>query len=52
VPVRERQQFGEAIRTKIIREIAGFGDVPRVHLAQSEPPMDCSNRQAWRSYGP
>jgi hypothetical protein len=52
VPVRERQQFGEAIRTKIIREIAGIEEAPRVHLAQAEPPMDCSNRQAWRSYGP
>jgi hypothetical protein len=52
VPVRERHQFGEAIRTKIIREIAGRSPEPRVQLAQIEARMDCSNRQTWRSFGP
>jgi hypothetical protein len=52
VPVKERQQFGEAIRTKIIREIAGLAPEPRVQLAQVEAPMDCSNRRMWRNYGP
>jgi hypothetical protein len=45
VPVRERQQFAEAIKTKIIREIAGTAPEPRVQLAQAERPMDCSTRR-------
>jgi Protein of unknown function (DUF1194) len=52
LPVRERNQFGEAIRTKIIREIAGRPSELRLQLAQVEAPMDCSNRRTWRSYGP
>ena len=44
VPVRERSQFADAIRTKIVREIA---DLParvqpaRIESAQSEPEIDC-----------
>lgn len=52
VPVREKHQFGEAIRTKIIREIAGLAPEPQLRRVQIEAPMDCSNRQNWRNYGP
>jgi hypothetical protein len=43
VPVRERQQFAMAIKTKIIREIAG-SDAPLLQEAQLEAPMDCTLR--------
>jgi Protein of unknown function (DUF1194) len=36
IPVRERSQFAEAIRTKIIREIAGFDPEPLIKRAQAE----------------
>ena len=41
VPVRERHQFAEAIKTKIIREIAGPVEVPLIQPAQAEPGMNC-----------
>lgn len=47
VPIRERHQFAEAIRTKIIREIAGLEADPLVRLAQADAPVDCSNRRAY-----
>jgi hypothetical protein len=47
VPIRERQQFAEAIRTKIIREIAGLESNPLIQRIQTEPPTDCSNRRAY-----
>jgi hypothetical protein len=47
VPVRERPQFAEAIRTKIIREIAARPTAPLFQRAQSEPPMDCSVRRGF-----
>jgi hypothetical protein len=42
IPVREKQQFAQAIRTKIIREIAAQPQ-PRtlVRPAQSEPATNC-----------
>jgi len=40
VPVRERHQFAEAIRTKIIREIAGYEE-PLIKRAQAEMPTNC-----------
>jgi hypothetical protein len=43
IPVRERQQFAEAIRTKIIREIAGLAPSSLLQRAQSEAPMDCTS---------
>ncbi len=52
VPVRERQQFGEAIKTKIIREIAGLEIPALVQPAQADQRLDCSSRRNWRSYGP
>jgi hypothetical protein len=43
IPVRERQQFAAAIRTKIIREIASTPADPIIWKAQSEPPaVDCA----------
>jgi hypothetical protein len=47
VPIRERQQFAEVIRTKIIREIAGLESNPLIQRIQTEPPTDCSNRRAY-----
>ena len=49
VPVRERAQFAEAIKSKIIREIAGVVPPPVVQRAQVSPAMDCATR---RSFGP
>jgi hypothetical protein len=40
VPVRELQQFPEAIRIKIIREIAGFEE-PLVKYAQADRKANC-----------
>ncbi|ANY85031.1 hypothetical protein BB934_43245 (plasmid) [Microvirga ossetica] len=37
IPVRERQQFAEAIKTKIIREIAGAAPKARVVPTQVQP---------------
>jgi hypothetical protein len=44
VPVRERHQFAEAIKTKIIREIAALPSEPLVRLAQAEAPANCFTR--------
>ncbi len=42
VPVRERQQFAEAIRTKLVREIAGeLEPEPLVKLAQDRERFNC-----------
>ena len=40
VPVREQRQFAEAIRTKIIREIADL-PTPLIRKVQAEAPVDC-----------
>jgi len=40
IPVREKAQFAQAIRTKIIREIAGQPQ-PLVQPAQADPPANC-----------
>jgi hypothetical protein len=54
VPVRERQQFAEAIKTKIIREIASLPPEPLLQRIQAEAPMDCATRgpSNWRNQGP
>jgi hypothetical protein len=44
VPVRERQQFAEAIKTKIIREIAALDPEASIRKIQAEMPVDCSSR--------
>jgi hypothetical protein len=41
IPVRERQHFAEAIRTKIIREIANLHPNPTVVKVQAQEPVDC-----------
>ena len=41
VPVRERQQFADAIRTKIIREIAALPARPLIQTVQAEPSISC-----------
>ncbi|MBQ0824574.1 DUF1194 domain-containing protein [Microvirga terrae] len=41
VPVRERQQFADAIRTKIIREIAALPDRSLIRTIQAEVPANC-----------
>jgi hypothetical protein len=42
IPVRERHQFAEAIRTKIIREIAGRTPEVIIIPTQVEPRTNCS----------
>jgi hypothetical protein len=42
VPVRESQQFADAIRTKIIREIAALPPTPMIQKAQAEPSVSCA----------
>jgi hypothetical protein len=42
VPVRERHQFAEAIRTKLVREIAGFTEPePLVRRVQERERANC-----------
>jgi hypothetical protein len=42
VPVRERQHFADAIRTKIIREIAALPARPLIQTVQAEPSISCT----------
>ncbi len=42
VPIQERDKFREAIRTKLILEIAGLAPAPRVALAASKPRISCT----------
>jgi len=51
IPVREPHQFAQAIKTKIIREIAGLAPAPFVQHAQAEAPMDCTTQvnSYWRN---
>jgi Protein of unknown function (DUF1194) len=46
VPVRERQQFANAIKSKIIREIAGTppDNESLIQPAQGDAPVDCTTR--------
>jgi hypothetical protein len=41
IPVRERQQFADAIRTKIIREIAALPANPLIQTIQADAPVNC-----------
>ncbi len=55
VPVRERAQFADAIRTKLVREIADLRDPhPLIHRAQAREPMNCliGEQMRRRNYGP
>lgn len=50
VPIRERDQFADAIRTKILREVADLGPLP-IHRAQVErrTKTDCEiGEKMWR----
>jgi hypothetical protein len=47
VPVRERQQFADVIRIKIIREIAGLPSDPLIQKAQAEPVINCQDTGRW-----
>jgi hypothetical protein len=50
VPIRERNQFKEAIRTKLVLEVAGRTPEPRVIPAQTRAPrVSCTiGEQMWR----
>ena len=50
IPIREREQFKEATRTKLVLEIAGYTPQPRVIPAQAAAPrVSCSiGEQMWR----
>ncbi|WP_240539897.1 DUF1194 domain-containing protein [Salinarimonas soli] len=55
VPVRERKQFADAIRTKLVREIADLRDPhPLVQRAQERERMNCliGEQMRRRNYGP
>jgi hypothetical protein len=41
VPIRERQQFVEAVRTKLVREISESRPQALMQPAQSEPRVNC-----------
>jgi hypothetical protein len=52
VPARDKAQFREAIKTKIVREVAGLTDpAPLIHFAQAGG-ADCrageNARERWR----
>jgi hypothetical protein len=49
VPVRDKNQFAELIRTKIVREIAGIVEpAPRVILTQSGGRTNCLISERWQ----
>jgi hypothetical protein len=54
VPIRDRAQFAEAIKTKIIREIADLRDPhPLVHRVQAAPRTGCmaGENPVWDRWG-
>jgi hypothetical protein len=50
IPIRERDQFKEATRTKLVQEIAGHTPAPRIIPAQARAPrISCTiGEQMWR----
>jgi hypothetical protein len=50
VPIREREQFPQAIKTKILLEIAGLTrPAPLIHRIQAEPRANCLvGESQWR----
>jgi hypothetical protein len=55
VPIRDRQQFKEATRTKLVMEVAGRTPQPRVVRAAAEPRVSCTIgeriwQQRWGRY--
>ena len=54
VPVRERQHFADAIKTKVVREISDLSSEPFIQKAQTDARMNCETRGGsyWRNQGP
>jgi Protein of unknown function (DUF1194) len=52
IPVRSVDEFREAIRTKLILEIAGYAPArPLVHFAQARQPVPCDiGERQWRDW--
>ena len=52
VPVRERQHFADAIRTKIIREIAALPAPAEglIRKVQAEAPVNCQDGDRWNRW--
>ena len=52
VPVRERQHFADAIRTKIIREIAALPAPAEalIRKVQADPPVNCQDGDRWNQW--
>jgi hypothetical protein len=50
IPIREREKFREAIRTKLVLEIAGrTPDARAVPVQQREPRVSCTiGERMWR----
>jgi Protein of unknown function (DUF1194) len=50
IPIKEREKFTEAIRTKLVQEVAGLTTVPRAVLAAANAPrISCTiGEQKWR----
>ena len=50
IPIKEREKFTEATRTKLIQEVAGLARAPRVvPAAANGPRISCTiGEQMWR----
>jgi hypothetical protein len=50
IPIKEREKFTEAIRTKLVQEVAGLALAPRVmRAAATAPRISCTiGEQKWR----
>jgi hypothetical protein len=48
--MQERQHFAEAIRTKLVREIADLPSEPLMQKVQASPPMNCTTRPGFAPY--
>jgi len=50
IPIKEREKFTEAIRTKLVQEVAGLATAPRaVPVAANAPRISCTiGEQKWR----
>jgi hypothetical protein len=47
IPIRERNQFADAIRTKLVREIAGVTTEPLFQKVKNRAPVNCSLSRNW-----
>jgi len=50
IPIKEREKFTEAIRTKLVQEVAGLGPAPRaMPAAANAPRISCTiGERKWR----